>query len=66
LSYTHLEVNSADHITRIVLNRPAVMNAINQEMHDDLQLAFDEFSADADQYLCVISGAGERAFFCGE
>ncbi|MAP11803.1 MAG: enoyl-CoA hydratase [Gammaproteobacteria bacterium] len=50
---------------RITLNRPEVLNAINQEMHDELQAAFDAFAADDEQYLAVVSGAGERAFSAG-
>ena len=34
-------------------------------MHDELQRAFDQFSEYDEQYLCVIAGAGERAFSAG-
>ncbi len=60
-----IEVSHAGHVTRIVLSRPEVMNAINQQMHDELQEAFDAFAADDDQFLCVVSGAGGRAFCAG-
>lgn len=63
--YSRIEVSSAGHVTRVTLNRPGVMNAIDQTMHDELQRAFDAFAADDDQYLCVIAGAGERAFCAG-
>ena len=65
MSYEFITVTKADHITRVTLNRPEVMNAINQKMHDELQMAFDDFAADDDQYLGVIKGAGERAFSAG-
>ena len=65
LSYQYIDVTCSDHVTRIVLNRPEVLNAINQQMHDELQRAFDTFAADDSQYLAVISGAGERAFSAG-
>ena len=65
LSYQYIFVTCTDHVTRIVLNRPEVLNAINQQMHDELQRAFDTFAADDSQYLAVISGAGERAFSAG-
>lgn len=65
MSYEFIDVSAADHITRVTLNRPAVLNAINQSMHDELQRAFDQFSEDDEQYLCVIAGAGERAFSAG-
>jgi enoyl-CoA hydratase/carnithine racemase len=65
MAYQYLAVSTADHITRIVLNRPEVLNAINQQMHDELQQAFDQFAADDDQYLCVVAGTGGRAFSAG-
>ena len=65
MSYQFITVSKQDHLTRITLNRPEVMNAINQQMHDELQVAFDDFASDDNQYLGVISGAGERAFSAG-
>lgn len=65
MDYEFLQVSTANHITRITLNRPEVLNAINQQMHDELQAAFDAFARDDDQYLCVLAGAGERAFSAG-
>lgn len=63
--YTRIEVATSDHVTRVTLNRPDVLNAIDQTMHDELQRAFDAFAADDEQYLCVVAGAGERAFCAG-
>jgi crotonobetainyl-CoA hydratase len=65
VSYETIDVRVSGHVTRVTLNRPAVLNAINQLMHDELQQAFDQFAAAGDQYLCVIAGAGERAFCAG-
>ena len=41
------------------------MNAINKPMHFEMQEAIDAFAGDPDQYICVITGAGERAFCAG-
>ena len=65
MGYDFIEVAQAGHVTRITLNRPEVLNAINQGMHDELQAAFDRFAADDEQWLCVVAGAGERAFSAG-
>ena len=51
--------------TNIVLNRPEVLNAVDTTMHFELEAAFDEFAADPDQRICVIWGAGGRAFCAG-
>lgn len=52
-------------VTVVTLNRPDVMNALNIEMHFELHEAFDAFAADPEQRVCVITGAGERAFCAG-
>ncbi len=65
MTYEFIQVETREHVTRITLNRPEVLNAINQEMHDELQDAFDQFQADDAQWIGVISGAGERAFSAG-
>jgi enoyl-CoA hydratase/carnithine racemase len=52
--------------TRIVtLNRPEVMNALHGEAHDELETVWDEFAADNDLWLAIITGAGDRAFSAG-
>jgi len=58
-------VDCAGQITTIRLNRPQVLNAVNPAMHLELQRAFDEFAADDSQRICVITGAGSRAFCAG-
>lgn len=65
MDYQTITVSRRDHVTRITLNRPQVLNAIDQTMHDELQHAFDEFARDDEQYLGVVAGAGERAFSAG-
>ena len=65
LSYQYINVNCENHITRITLNRPEVMNALHADMHDELESAFNEFAGDEQQYLCVIDGAGDKAFCAG-
>jgi crotonobetainyl-CoA hydratase len=42
-----------------------VLNAINPQMHQELQAAFDAFAADPRQHIAVITGAGARAFCAG-
>ncbi|MBZ0129929.1 MAG: crotonase/enoyl-CoA hydratase family protein [Rhodobacteraceae bacterium] len=51
-------------IGRITLNRPEVMNAIDDEVPELLAAAVAEADADPDVHLMVLSGAG-RAFCAG-
>ena len=60
-----IEVSKTDRVTTVTLNRPAVMNAINPKMHAELQTAFDDFAADPEQFVAVVTGAGDRAFCAG-
>src|SRR5262249_39344565 len=49
----------------ITLNRPEKLNAITPEMHLALDEAFDRFAGDEASQVCVVRGAGERAFCAG-
>lgn len=65
MSYQFVTVALADHVTTITLSRPEVLNAIHPPMHAELQRVLDDFAADAAQRVCVITGAGSRAFCAG-
>lgn len=65
MAYEFLNVESRDHIYTITLDRPAVLNALHKPMHAELQRAFDAFAADPESRVCVVTGAGERAFCAG-
>lgn len=65
MSYSLIRVATDGPVTTITLNRPAVLNCVNPEMHFELQRAFDAFAADDSQRLAVVTGAGERAFCAG-
>jgi len=65
MKYEFLKVDARDHIYTITLNRPEVLNALHKPMHAELQAAFDTFAADPESRVCVVTGAGERAFCAG-
>jgi enoyl-CoA hydratase/carnithine racemase len=54
-----------DSVFTITLNRPEKLNAITPEMHRALDEAFDRFAADEALQVCVVQGAGPRAFCAG-
>ena len=37
MKFTYIDVTTQGPVTTVVLNRPEVMNAINPQMHDELQ-----------------------------
>ena len=49
-------------IGRITLNRPEVLNAIDDDMPGELATAVAEADADSNVHVMVLSGAGEA--FC--
>jgi crotonobetainyl-CoA hydratase len=52
-------------LTIVTLNRPEVMNAIHAPASTELSAVFDDFAADPDQWVAIVTGAGERAFSAG-
>lgn len=60
----HIAVERSGGVTSVELARPEVLNALNPDMHDELEAAFDAFAGDPEQHVCVIRGRG-RAFCAG-
>lgn len=60
-----IAVAKKDRVTTITLDRPEGMNAINSAMHHELQAAFDDFADDDEQFVCIVTGAGDKAFCAG-
>lgn len=53
------------HLTIVTINRPEVMNALHPPANFELAAVFDAFAADPEQWVAIITGAGERAFSAG-
>src|SRR5689334_19071418 len=53
------------HIFTVTLNRPEVMNALHPPANRELSGVFDEFAADPDLWIAIVTGAGDRAFSAG-
>jgi crotonobetainyl-CoA hydratase len=60
----HVQVVREGYVTRVVLSRPEVLNAINPLMHQELEAAFNDFANDPEQHICVVTGEG-RGFCAG-
>ena len=52
-------------ITIITLSRPEVYNALHIDAHFELNKVFDDFSADPEQWVAIVTGAGDKAFCAG-
>jgi enoyl-CoA hydratase/carnithine racemase len=58
-------VEKDGHLTVITLERPDVMNSLHPQANAELAAVFDEFEAAEDQWVAIITGAGDRAFCAG-
>ena len=54
-----------DQVAYITLNRPDVLNALNQELRGGLREALVDFRDDPDMLVAIMTGAGGRAFSAG-
>src|SRR5512145_1726761 len=53
------------HLFVVTINRPEVMNSLHPPANRALAAAFDEFAADPELWVAIITGAGDRAFSAG-
>ncbi len=58
-------VEKKDHITIITINRPEVMNCLSPLTSKAMSLAFNDFADDDDQWVCILTGAGDKCFCAG-
>ena len=65
MHYQFIRVEREGPVTVVTLNRPEVMNAVHSPMHFEMDAALNAFAADPDQWVGIITGAGERAFSAG-
>lgn len=65
MAYEFAKVERKGPVTVVTLNRPEVMNALHSPAHFELHRLFDDFAADPDQWIAIVTGAGDRAFSAG-
>jgi enoyl-CoA hydratase len=64
MAYKTLQLDVADRIATVTINRPDKLNALNVAVFDDLSLIVDELADRADVAGVIVTGAG-RAFVAG-
>ncbi|MHB8695761.1 MAG: enoyl-CoA hydratase-related protein [Solirubrobacteraceae bacterium] len=65
MSYEHVIYEKRGRVAYVTLNRPERMNALDSHSHRELIEVFDDFAADPDAWVAIITGAGTRAFCAG-
>jgi len=53
------------HLLIVTIERPEVMNALHPMANQELSDIFDEFAANPELWVAIITGAGDKAFSAG-
>jgi enoyl-CoA hydratase/carnithine racemase len=63
--YEFCKVEQDGKLLLVTLNRPDVMNALHPPSHVELDDVFNNFAANPDLWVAIVTGAGDRAFSAG-
>ncbi len=65
MPYEHIAYRVEDRIAYVTIERPDVLNALHAEANAEMADAFGTFRDDADAWVAILTGCGERAFSAG-
>jgi crotonobetainyl-CoA hydratase len=65
MAYEFITYEKRDRIALLTMNRPEVRNALHPPAHLEMTAAFDDFAADDDCWVAIVTGAGDKAFSAG-
>jgi enoyl-CoA hydratase/carnithine racemase len=60
MRYETLDVQSEGHVTRVILNRPDELNALNTQLMEEIEAVSRGFLNDEKTRVVVFSGAGKH------
>lgn len=60
-----VSLSIADHVARVTIDRPEVLNALDQQAETQMEAIWQQIEADPSVRVVVLTGAGERAFCTG-
>jgi acetyl-CoA C-acetyltransferase len=63
--YKFINVQNEDGLSLLCINRPECSNALNAESQREMESFFDDFQADPNQLVAIITGTGSKAFCAG-
>ena len=64
MSYQHLDIQIADGIATVTMNRPEVLNGLHPPAHAEMERVWDDLGDNGDVRVAILTGAG-RAFNAG-
>lgn len=65
MAFTDITTERNGRIFTVTINRPEKMNAVSPHTNAEMAAAFDEFAADEELWVAILTGAGTRAFCSG-
>lgn len=63
--YEFITVQKKERLTLVTINRPEVMNSLHPPACREMNAAFNEFAADPEAWIAMVTGAGPKAFCAG-
>jgi len=64
-AFENLILETRDGIARVTINRPKVLNALNEATVREIRAAFASLREDANVGVVILTGSGEKAFVAG-
>src|SRR2546422_7316078 len=65
MTFENLIVETKDRVARVTVNRPKVLNALNEKTVREIRAVFASLRENAEVGLVILTGAGEKAFVAG-
>lgn len=65
MNYDNILTETNFGVTKITINRPSKLNALNKATISELHDAFDEANEDKNIKVIILTGSGEKAFVAG-
>jgi enoyl-CoA hydratase len=65
MSYENVVVENQENVQVLYINRPKVLNALNEQTLFDIEAAVKSFADDNSLSVLIITGSGDRAFVAG-
>ncbi|SDU17258.1 enoyl-CoA hydratase-related protein [Desulfobacula phenolica] len=65
MSFENIILEVADPVATIFFNRPKALNALNNALFDELDIALDQIKENKDIRVLILTGAGDKSFVAG-
>lgn len=65
MEYKTIKLEFDGPVATVILNRPEVLNALNSQLLTELGSALDDLKQHRELKVCILTGAGEKAFVAG-